>query len=115
LIKQLNYSLEEIHVLNRAQLIDDSFNLAKAGLLNYKIPMSFTEYLEKENDIIPWFSAMNSLNYVLNRMRRFRNALVDVEVGITVNELLLSFTIHVLYSNIIIYIINPVGYNTIIL
>ncbi|XP_015378864.1 PREDICTED: aminopeptidase N-like [Diuraphis noxia] len=83
LIKQLNDSFEEIHVLNRAQLIDDSFNLAKAGLLNYKIPMSFTDYLQKENDIIPWFTAMNSLNFVLNRMRRFRNALVDVEAFVS--------------------------------
>jgi len=94
LIKQLNDSHEEIHVLNRAQLIDDSFNLAKAGLLNYKIPMNFTDYLEKEKDIIPWLTVMNSLNYVLNRMRRFKNALEDVEVRITV------FThIHILYNN----------------
>lgn len=83
LIKQLNDSPKEVHVLNRAQLIDDSFSLAKAGLLNYRIPMGFTEYLKKEDDIIPWFSAMDSLNYVLNRMRRFRYALIDVKVGIT--------------------------------
>ncbi|XP_060860636.1 aminopeptidase N-like [Metopolophium dirhodum] len=83
LIKQLNDSPKEVHILNRAQLIDDSFSLAKAGLLNYKIPMSFTQYLEKEDDIIPWFSAMNSLNYILNRMRRCRNALPDVKAVVS--------------------------------
>lgn len=91
MIKQLNDSPTEIHVLNRVQLIDDSFSLAKAGLLNYKIPMSFTEYLEKEDDIIPWFSVMNSLNYVVNRMRRCRNAITDVKVGITLKYILLIF------------------------
>uniref|UniRef100_A0A2S2P8T3 Aminopeptidase n=1 Tax=Schizaphis graminum TaxID=13262 RepID=A0A2S2P8T3_SCHGA len=79
LIKQLNDSPKDIHVLNRAQLIDDSFSLAKAGLLNYTIPMSIAEYLSKEDDIIPWFSAMKSFDYVLNRMRRCRNAYVDVK------------------------------------
>lgn len=83
LIKQLNDSPKEVHVLNRAQLIDDSFSLAKAGLLNYRIPMGFTEYLKKEDDIIPWFSAMDSLNYVLNRMRRFRYALIDVKAYVS--------------------------------
>jgi aminopeptidase N len=84
LIKQLNDSPKDVHVLNRAQLIDDSFSLAKVGLLDYRIPMSIAEYLNKEDDIIPWFSAMNSFDYVINRMRRCRNAYVDVKVGITV-------------------------------
>lgn len=96
LIKQFNDSPKEIHILNRAQLIDDSFSLAKAGLLNYKIPMSFTQYLEKEDDIIPWFSAMDSLNYVLNRMRRCRNALPDVKVGITLKLILLIFWYYII-------------------
>jgi len=84
LIKQLNDSPKDVHVLNRAQLIDDSFSLAKVGLLNYRIPMSIAEYLTKEDDIIPWFSAMKSFDYVLNRMGRCRNAYIDVKVGITV-------------------------------
>lgn len=82
LIKQLNDSSKDVHVLNRAQLIDDSFSLAKVGLLDYKIPLSFTEYLKNEDDIIPWFSAMDGLNCVLNRMRRFRYAYVDAKVGL---------------------------------
>lgn len=70
LINQLQDSPEAIHVLNRAQLIDDSFNLARAGKLNYSIPFELTKYLENENDVIPWYSVMNNYDYVLDRMRR---------------------------------------------
>lgn len=80
LIKQLNDSPTAIHVLNRAQLIDDSFNLARAGKLNYTIPLNLVRYLEKEDDIIPWFSALNTLSYVLDRMRRNADGYFEVKV-----------------------------------
>ena len=35
IIDQLNSDHESIHVINRAQIIDDALNLARAGLLNY--------------------------------------------------------------------------------
>lgn len=82
LIKQLNNSPTEVHVLNRAQLIDDSFNLARAGKLNYTIPLTLTQYLEKENDLVPWYSAMNGLDYVLNSMRRSKSGYGNIKVGI---------------------------------
>lgn len=84
LIEQLNDLPTNIHVINRARLIDDAFNLARAGQLNYNIPLRLTEYLIKEEDIIPWFSAMNCLNYVLERMRRSENGYADVKVGIII-------------------------------
>ncbi|XP_050434254.1 aminopeptidase N-like [Adelges cooleyi] len=70
LIKQLHDSPEAIHVLNRAQLIDDSFNLARAGKLNYSVPFELTKYLKNENDVVPWYSVMNNYDYILDRMRR---------------------------------------------
>ncbi|XP_050432744.1 uncharacterized protein LOC126840826 [Adelges cooleyi] len=70
LIEQLKNAPEVLHVLNRAQLVDDSFNLARAGRLNYTVPLELTNYLDKENDVIPWYSVMNSFNYILDRMRR---------------------------------------------
>lgn len=82
LIKQLNDSPGEVHVLNRAQLIDDSFNLARAGKLNYTIPLALTQYLEKENDLVPWYSAMNGLNYILYSMRRSKSGYGNVKVDI---------------------------------
>jgi aminopeptidase N len=70
LIKQLNESNTNIHVLNRVQLIDDSFNLARAGMLNYTIPLNLSTYLTKEDDQIPWYTAIECLSYVVERMRR---------------------------------------------
>ncbi|CRK87601.1 CLUMA_CG001397, isoform A [Clunio marinus] len=67
LIQQLNVNHTEIHVLNRAQLIDDSLNLARGGRISYEIPLRMLEYLENESDYIPWASAYRGLNF-LNRL-----------------------------------------------
>jgi len=53
-----------IHRLNRAQILDDSFSLARAGLLRYTIPLANTEYLTKEVDFIPWKAALNQIGYL---------------------------------------------------
>lgn len=70
LIDQLEHNYKQIHVLNRAQLIDDSFNLARAGELSYVIPLTLINYLVKENDFIPMYSALNGLSYLEERSRR---------------------------------------------
>jgi aminopeptidase N len=54
LIEQLNVDFNKIHLLNRAQLVDDSLNLARAGKIDYDVPFAILEYLSKENDYIPW-------------------------------------------------------------
>lgn len=46
----------KIHLLNRAQLVDDSLSLARAGKIDYQVPLDILEYLEKEFDYIPWAS-----------------------------------------------------------
>jgi len=56
-----------IHVINRAQILDDAFNLAKAGYLDYATALSLTNYLENETEFIPWYSALRGLSYI-NRM-----------------------------------------------
>lgn len=59
LIKQLNgVDFDKIHLLNRAQLVDDSLNLARAGKIGYEIPFAVLEYLMKEEDYIPWASVI---------------------------------------------------------
>jgi len=70
LIAELRSYPKTIHVLNRAQLIDDSFNLARAGELSHVIPFTLVTYLEKEDDFIPWYSVMNSMSYIVERLRR---------------------------------------------
>jgi aminopeptidase N len=62
LIQQLNgNNFEHIHLLNRAQLVDDSLNLARAGKIGYDIPFGILEYLVKEADYIPWASVSCAL------------------------------------------------------
>lgn len=54
-------NFEVIHLLNRAQLIDDSLNLARAGIIPYATAFGILEYLEKEIDYVPWSSVRSLL------------------------------------------------------
>ena len=48
----------KIHVMNRAQLIDDSFALVNAGYLNnYQTAYDIMKYLVNEDDYFPWYPA----------------------------------------------------------
>nr|CAD7455286.1 unnamed protein product [Timema tahoe] len=67
---QLNSDqFDVIHVLNRAQLLDDSLNLARAGILDYVSALDVTRYLYRETDYIPWYSAFNAFNFLNIRLR----------------------------------------------
>ena len=50
---------DSIHVVNRAQAIDDALNLAKSDLVDYETALSMTEYLHNEQDYVPWKAALN--------------------------------------------------------
>lgn len=54
----------KIHVANRAQLIDDSFNLARSQRLEYKVPFDILNYLINEDDYIPWAAADRALSFL---------------------------------------------------
>lgn len=60
-------NMDTIPVINRAQLVDDVSNLAKAGEISYEIAFSLLQYLEREAEYIPWSTAYNALIH-LNRM-----------------------------------------------
>lgn len=53
-----------INRLNRAQLIDDAFNLARSGRLDYSIPFELAKYLKRETDYFPFYSYFTALNFV---------------------------------------------------
>ena len=59
-----------VHRVNRAQLLDDAFNLARAGQLDYTIPLSLTEYLAHEDDYIPWSTTFRALGYINSMIYR---------------------------------------------
>ncbi|CRK96557.1 CLUMA_CG010037, isoform A [Clunio marinus] len=54
----------EISQSNRAQLIDDAMNLARADLLDYTTALDVTKYLSHERDYVPWKTALNNLLYI---------------------------------------------------
>ena len=70
IIQQLNKPGDEyakINVVNRAQLIDDSLSMARAGRVKYSVPFGIMNYLSKETDYIPWVPANKGLS-LMNRM-----------------------------------------------
>lgn len=70
IIKQLNEDHTKIHVINRAQIIDDAINLARSGLLDYTIALGVTSYLSKEVEYIPWAAALSGMGYLSRQLKR---------------------------------------------
>jgi len=53
-----------IPVINRAALVDDAFNLARAGYVDYSIPLDIATYLICEIEYEPWIAAINNFNFL---------------------------------------------------
>jgi aminopeptidase N len=53
IIDQLKSNASEIHIVNRAQLMDDALNLARASLLPYELAFNVTYYLKDEVEYLP--------------------------------------------------------------
>lgn len=68
-LKSSNYNT--IHEINRAALIDDLFNLARAGDVSYSTVISAMQYLKqyKESNYLPWLAFYNNLPYLNDRFR----------------------------------------------
>lgn len=64
-----NGDFTKIDLLNRAQLIDDSLDLARFDHLDYSVSMHILKYLVKETDYLPWGSADNGLTELYRLMR----------------------------------------------
>ncbi|KAL6437383.1 hypothetical protein ACFW04_005107 [Cataglyphis niger] len=55
-----------IHVLNRAQLINDAFHFAVHRKLNFSIFWDLTKYLSKEMDYIAWYPMLKIFEFISN-------------------------------------------------
>lgn len=55
---------------NRAQLLDDVFNIARAGHVDAVLALTLTEYLADETEYLPWRSALNALRFVDDMLER---------------------------------------------
>lgn len=90
MLKTLKETPNDINVLNRAQLIDDSFNLARADKLHYRVPLDLFSYLRIEDDVLPWYSAINGYSYLLERMRRNNTEYFHLQVGKNVIRVIMN-------------------------
>ena len=75
LIEQLNTDHTVFDETSRAQLIDDSFNLGRAGMIDQIKFLEIVSYLSKDNSPIPFFAAFQGLNYIekmlVNKFQEF--------------------------------------------
>lgn len=69
-------SENKIHVLNRAQVVDDLFHLARVGIVDYPKAINNMRFLKNETHYIPWLAAINQgLSYLSQRIQE-----KDIEV-----------------------------------
>ncbi|XP_076247540.1 suppressor of ER stress-induced death isoform X2 [Calliopsis andreniformis] len=64
IINQLIKAPKDISTINRAQLIDDALNLARAGKLDYATALDVTSYLAHETEYLPWKAAFTAMHYL---------------------------------------------------
>lgn len=74
---------QKLNQTDRANLLDDAFNLARAGLLGYEVALDMTSYLSKEEDYLPWKSAVSGLSY-LSSMLEFTGDYYLIQVRRTI-------------------------------
>ncbi|XP_017284211.1 aminopeptidase Ey isoform X2 [Kryptolebias marmoratus] len=70
LLAKLSSNHQDIPVINRVQIIDDAFNLARAKMVCTTLALRTTTFLHKEVEYLPWKAASrNLLNffYLLDR------------------------------------------------
>jgi aminopeptidase N len=71
LLIQLITEPDRIHVLNRAQIVDDAYHLSMANVVPYDYYISLLEYLLMEDHVVPWNTAVNGLSSTLDGLRRY--------------------------------------------
>lgn len=72
IIKQLMdpQRFQQIGTVNRAQLVDDALNLARAGVLNYSMALDVTRYLQQELEYLPWKAGFTGFNYIFGMISK---------------------------------------------
>ncbi|XP_017284424.1 alanyl (membrane) aminopeptidase a [Kryptolebias marmoratus] len=70
LLTQLEADLDRIPLMNRGQLIDDAFNLARAKQVNVTLALNLTRFLRNETAYLPWESTVRNLEYFIHMFDR---------------------------------------------
>ena len=72
IIEQLSReSYRDIATINRAQLVDDALNLARAGRLDYATALDVTSYLAHETEYLPWKAALTAMSFLDTMLVKF--------------------------------------------
>ncbi|CAH0725373.1 unnamed protein product, partial [Brenthis ino] len=79
-----------IHELNRAQIVDDVFNFARAGVMSYDRAFNILSFLEFEDSYAPWIAAITGFNFAINRLsynttnvQRLKDEAIKLSAAIT--------------------------------
>lgn len=70
IFKQLIDDHKKIHLTNRAQIIDDLFNLARANYVDYSVALNSTKYLKNEVQYICWKTAFDSFKFIIKMIEK---------------------------------------------
>ncbi|KAL2077059.1 hypothetical protein ACEWY4_026563 [Coilia grayii] len=73
LLNQLHTNHEVIPTVNRAQIIDDTFNLAGAKVVDLTLALRSTRYLWKERELLPWEATIEHLDQLMLRLEPHNN------------------------------------------
>uniref|UniRef100_A0A3Q3ETR8 Aminopeptidase n=1 Tax=Labrus bergylta TaxID=56723 RepID=A0A3Q3ETR8_9LABR len=65
LLSKLSSKHQDIPETNRAQIIDDAFNLARAKMVDTTLALRTTKFLDKEREYMPWETTRRNLNYFI--------------------------------------------------
>jgi len=75
-LKSENYT--KIHVLNRAQIIDDAYHFMAANQLNISTFLDLISYLSQERDFVAWFPMFEILEITEDFYKYPETALLKV-------------------------------------
>ena len=64
------FSCQVIKTSSRTSLLNDAFNLARAGLLNYAVALNLTQYMTAERDYVPWATFKEITGYIGSMLSR---------------------------------------------
>ncbi|XP_025271107.1 aminopeptidase N-like [Camponotus floridanus] len=77
-----NYN--KIHVLNRAQIIDDAFHLMITNQLNSTVFWNITKYLSQETDYVAWYPMFKALEYLSNIFLFHEKIYFDIKMKVLI-------------------------------
>ena len=53
-----------LHQINRAQILNDAFSLARGNQFNYNLALIQTLYMKNEKEYVPWSAALSGFEYL---------------------------------------------------